>query len=204
MPKARSSSTAGGSAQGARKARAWCDWLKVYMTHRSWVDKQGNLVSSHADRGRVESIVDEAHGWQKKVAACVQRDRLQRALDGDAFHRARFEMTDAQIAQMLRQGLVLPDAFPYYDDGRRRYSAGSRRARAAVHEITFRRAAGAFEDCLWNGYGGFRGPSRSHRNSSGCGLEWRQWTRFNRHVWAAEMLDMKGELVCSHPALMRK
>src|SRR5437870_10141892 len=21
------------------------DWLKVYMTHRSWVDKQGNLVS---------------------------------------------------------------------------------------------------------------------------------------------------------------
>jgi len=38
-----------GPAQARKAAREQLDhgsnWLKVYMTHRSWVDKQGNLVS---------------------------------------------------------------------------------------------------------------------------------------------------------------
>src|SRR5581483_9321233 len=45
------------------------DWLKVYMTHRSWVDKQGNLVSQPTlTVEELKAIVDEAHGWKKKVA----------------------------------------------------------------------------------------------------------------------------------------
>jgi len=45
------------------------DWLKVYMTHRSWVDKSGNLVSQPTlTVEELSAIVDEAHGWQKKVA----------------------------------------------------------------------------------------------------------------------------------------
>jgi imidazolonepropionase-like amidohydrolase len=45
------------------------DWIKVYMTHRSWVDKQGHLVSQPTlTVEELRAIVDEAHGWGKKVA----------------------------------------------------------------------------------------------------------------------------------------
>ncbi|HEY1482275.1 MAG TPA: amidohydrolase family protein, partial [Candidatus Acidoferrum sp.] len=45
------------------------DWLKVYMTHRSWVDAQGKLVSQPTlTVEELKAIVDEAHGWGKKVA----------------------------------------------------------------------------------------------------------------------------------------
>src|SRR5205823_5959285 len=45
------------------------DWIKVYMTHRSWVDKQGNLVSQPTlTVEELKAIVDEAHGWGKHVA----------------------------------------------------------------------------------------------------------------------------------------
>ena len=45
------------------------DWIKVYMTHRSWVDEQGNLVSQPTlTVEELKAIVDEAHGWGKKVA----------------------------------------------------------------------------------------------------------------------------------------
>jgi len=62
------------------------DWIKVYMTHRSWVDKQGNLVSQPTlTVEELQAIVDETHGWQKKSGVSrLQRNRfLQRApLDG--------------------------------------------------------------------------------------------------------------------------
>src|SRR6266540_3127319 len=39
------------------------DWVKVYMTHRSWVDKQGNLVSQPTlTLEEIRAIVDETHG----------------------------------------------------------------------------------------------------------------------------------------------
>src|SRR5712671_2098037 len=45
------------------------DWLKVYMTHRSWVDAQGRLVSQPTlTVEELRAIVDEAHGWGRKVA----------------------------------------------------------------------------------------------------------------------------------------
>ncbi len=38
------------------------DWIKVYMTHRSWVDKQGHLVSQPTlTVEELRAIVDEAH-----------------------------------------------------------------------------------------------------------------------------------------------
>src|SRR6202011_5449233 len=45
------------------------DWIKVYMTHRSWVDSKGNLVSQPTlTVEELRAIVDETHGWKKKVA----------------------------------------------------------------------------------------------------------------------------------------
>ena len=45
------------------------DWIKVYMTHRSWVGKNGELVSQPTlTLEELKAIVDETHGWGKKVA----------------------------------------------------------------------------------------------------------------------------------------
>src|SRR5438067_10219663 len=59
------------------------DWIKVYMTHRSWLDKQGNLVSQPTlTVEELKAVVDEVHGWQKKVACHAYNGiGLQRALD---------------------------------------------------------------------------------------------------------------------------
>src|SRR5437899_2358099 len=60
------------------------DWIKVYMTHRSWVDKEGKLVSQPTlTVEELKAIVDETHGWQRKVACHAYNGiGLQRALDG--------------------------------------------------------------------------------------------------------------------------
>jgi imidazolonepropionase-like amidohydrolase len=96
------------------------DWLKVYMTHRSWVDKDGKLVSQPTlTVEELEAIVDEAHGWNKKVACHAYNGiGLQRALDGrcDSIEHG-LEMTDAQIRQMQEQGTwYCPTLSPYYED----------------------------------------------------------------------------------------
>src|SRR5437763_1789416 len=122
------------------------DWIKVYMTHRSWVDKQGRLVSQPTlTVEELKAIVDETHGWTKKVACHAYNGiGLQRALDGgcDSIEHG-LEMTDAQIEQMKRQGTwYCPTLSPYYGDWAPADTpAGKRdRARAAVHEDTFKRA----------------------------------------------------------------
>jgi imidazolonepropionase-like amidohydrolase len=122
------------------------DWIKVYMTHRSWVDKEGHLVSQPTlTVDELKAIVDEAHGWTKKVACHAYNGiGLQRALDGgcDSIEHG-LEMTDAQIDQMKRQGTwYCPTLSPYYGDWEAADTpAGKRdRARAAVHEITFKKA----------------------------------------------------------------
>ena len=60
------------------------DWIKVYMTHRSWVGKNGELVSQPTlTVEELHAIVDETHGWGKKVAChAYGGEGLQRALDG--------------------------------------------------------------------------------------------------------------------------
>jgi imidazolonepropionase-like amidohydrolase len=122
------------------------DWIKVYMTHRSWVDKEGKLVSQPTMTvEELKAIVDEAHGWGKKVACHAYNGiGLQRALDGgcDSIEHG-LEITDAQMTQMKNQGTwYCPTISPYYGDWAPADTpAGKRdRARAAVHEITFKKA----------------------------------------------------------------
>ena len=122
------------------------DWIKVYMTHRSWLDAQGALVSQPTlTVEELKAIVDETHGWRKKVAChAYNGPGLQRALDGgcDSIEHG-LEITDAQIAQMLKQGTwYVPTLAVYYTDwGPADTEAGKRdRKRAAVHGISFRKA----------------------------------------------------------------
>jgi imidazolonepropionase-like amidohydrolase len=43
------------------------DWIKVYMTHRSWVGKNGELVAQPTlTVEELRAIVDETHGWGKE------------------------------------------------------------------------------------------------------------------------------------------
>jgi imidazolonepropionase-like amidohydrolase len=122
------------------------DWIKVYMTHRSWVDEQGALVSQPTlTVEELKAIVDEAHGWRKKVACHAYNGiGLQRALDGgcDSIEHG-LELTDAQIAQMIRQGtwLVPTLAVYYHDQDPPDTPSGIRdRKRVAVHGVSFQKA----------------------------------------------------------------
>jgi imidazolonepropionase-like amidohydrolase len=121
------------------------DWIKVYMTHRSWV-RNGELVSQPTlTVEELRAIVDETHGWGKKVAChAYGGEGLQRALDGgcDSIEHG-LVLTDAQIAQMLRQGTWLCATLsPYYGDWAPADTAeGQRdRKRASEHEVSFRKA----------------------------------------------------------------
>jgi imidazolonepropionase-like amidohydrolase len=122
------------------------DWIKVYMTHRSWVGKSGELVSQPTlTVEELEAIVDEAHGWGKKVACHAYNGiGLQRALDGGCNSIEHgLEITDAQIAQMLKQGTwYCPTLAVYYLDWAPAGTpAGQRdRKRAEVHGVSFNKA----------------------------------------------------------------
>jgi imidazolonepropionase-like amidohydrolase len=179
------------------------DWIKVYMTHRSWVDKQGNLVSQPTlTVEELKAIVDETHGWQKKVACHAYNGiGLQRALDGgcDSIEHG-LEITDAQIAQMQRQGTwYCPTLTPYYGDWADADTPKGKRdrARAAVHEISFKKALQAHLKIVFGTDMG--------------GIPWTEpiAQEFDRMVKmgmspmdaivsatsrSAEMLDMKGEI----------
>jgi len=122
------------------------DWIKVYMTHRSWVDKEGHLVSQPTlTVEELKAVVDEAHGQQKRVACHAYSGiGLHRALDGgcDSIEHG-LSLDDAAIAQMLKQGTwFVPTLGVYYtdwspentDDGKRD------RARANEHEVSFKKA----------------------------------------------------------------
>jgi imidazolonepropionase-like amidohydrolase len=127
------------------------DWIKVYMTHRSWVSnngvgKSGELVSQPTlTVEELRAIVDETHGWGKKVAChAYGGEGLQRALDGgcDSIEHG-LVLADAQIAQMLRQGTWLCATLSvYYSDWAPADTpAGQRdRKRASEHEVSFRKA----------------------------------------------------------------
>ena len=179
------------------------DWIKVYMTHRSWVNREGKLVSQPTlTVEELKAIVDETHGWGKKVACHAYNGiGLQRALDGgcDSIEHG-LEITDAQIAQMKQQGTwYCPTLAPYYGDWAAADTPGGKRdrARAAVHEISFRKALQAHLKIV---YGTDMG-----------GIPWTEpiAQEFGRMVSmgmtpmdaiqsatvrASEMLEMKGEI----------
>jgi len=122
------------------------DWIKVYMTHRSWVGKRGELVSQPTlTVEELRAIVDEAHGWGKKVACHAYSGiGLHRALDGgcDSIEHG-LDFDDAAIAQMLKQGTwYVPTLSVYYTDwGPEDTPDGKRdRLRASVHEVSFKKA----------------------------------------------------------------
>jgi imidazolonepropionase-like amidohydrolase len=122
------------------------DWIKVYMTHRSWLDAQGALVSQPTlTLEELKAIVDETHGWGRKVAChAYNGPGLQRALDGgcDSIEHG-LDITDAQIAQMLKQGTwYVPTLQVYYTDwDSADTEAGKRdRKRVALHGVSFRKA----------------------------------------------------------------
>ena len=122
------------------------DWIKVYMTHRSWTGKNGELVSQPTlTVEELKAIVDETHGWGKKVACHAYGGiGLQRALDGgcDSIEHG-LDMTDAQIAQILKQGTWYCPTLSvyYYDWAPADTPAGQRdRKRASAHEESFRKA----------------------------------------------------------------
>ncbi len=93
----------------------------------------------------LRAIVDETHGWGKKVAChAYSGEGLQRALDGgcDSIEHG-LVLTDAQIAQMVKQGTWLCATLsPYYKDWAPAGTpVGERdRKRASEHEVSFRKA----------------------------------------------------------------
>src|SRR6185295_19050644 len=94
------------------------DWIKVYMTHRSWLDKQGNLVSQPTlTVEELRAVVDEAHGQKKKVAChAYGGEGLHRALDGgcDSIEHG-LDLDAAAVTQMVRQGTwYCPTLSVYY------------------------------------------------------------------------------------------
>jgi len=122
------------------------DWIKVYMTHRSWVDKDGNLVSQPTlTVEELKAIVDEAHGWGHKVAChAYSGEGLHRALEGgcDSIEHGLL-LDDAAIAQMKKQGTwYCPTLTVYYTDWSPEDTPEGKRDRARVsdHEVSFKKA----------------------------------------------------------------
>jgi imidazolonepropionase-like amidohydrolase len=122
------------------------DWIKVYMTHRSWVDKDGKLVSQPTlTLDEIKAVSDEAHGQQHKVACHAYSGiGLHRALDGgcDSIEHG-LSLDDAAIAQMLKQGTwyVPTLSVYYYDQAPADTPEGKRdRARSGEHEVSFKKA----------------------------------------------------------------
>jgi imidazolonepropionase-like amidohydrolase len=179
------------------------DWIKVYMTHRSWMDKQGNLFSQPTlTVEELKAIVDETHGWGKKVACHAYNGiGLQRALDGgcDSIEHG-LEISDAQIAQIARQGTwYCPTlAVYYYDWAPADTPEGKRdRMRAKVHETSFQKALQAHLNIVYGtdtgGIPWTEPLAQEFKRMVSLGMSPMDAIR-SATSRAAEMLDMKGEI----------
>lgn len=179
------------------------DWIKVYMTHRSWLDREGHLVSQPTlTVEELKAIADEAHGWGKKVACHAYNGiGMQRALDGgcDSIEHG-LEMTDAQIEQMARQGTwYCPTISVYYSDWAAEDTpAGKRdRVRVMVHETSFRKALKARLKIVYGtDMGGIpwqEPEAQDFRRMVAFGMSPMDAIQ-SATSRAAEMLDSKGQL----------
>ena len=122
------------------------DWIKVYMTHRSWVGDNGELVSQPTlTLDEIKAIVDETHGWRKKVACHAYNGiGLHRALDGgcDSIEHG-LELDDATVAQMVKQATwYVPTLSVYYDHNAPPDTPEGRRDRKRIelHMVSFKKA----------------------------------------------------------------
>lgn len=179
------------------------DWIKVYMTHRSWVDKRGNLVSQPTlTVEELRAIVDETHGWNKKVACHAYNGiGLHRALDGgcDSIEHG-LELDDAAIGQMVRQGTwYCPTLSPYYNWWAAEDSPEGKRdrKRVAVHGPSFTKALHAGVKIV------FGTDAGSFPWTDSIAQEFSRMIEFGMSPMdaiksatsrAAEMLDASGEL----------
>jgi imidazolonepropionase-like amidohydrolase len=182
------------------------DWIKVYMTHRSWVDAQGKLASQPTlTLDEIRAIVDEAHGWGKKVACHAYGGLgLRRALDGgcDSIEHG-LDLDEAAIAQMVKQGTwYCPTLTPYYFWwGAENTPEGQRdRKRVEVHGPSFQRALKAGVKIVFGtdvGSFGWTDPK------SPIAMEFGRMAEFGMQPMAAiksatsmpaDMLDMKGQI----------
>jgi imidazolonepropionase-like amidohydrolase len=179
------------------------DWIKVYMTHRSWSDKSGKLVSQPTlTLEEIKAITSEVHSWGRKVAChAYNGEGLQRALDGgcDSIEHG-LGLTDANIAQMKRQGTwYCPTIAIYYTDWAPENTPAGRRdrARATEHEQSFRKAVQAgLKIVFGTDVGGFSWDEP-------IAQEFPYMVRFGMSpmdairaatVAPAEMLDMTGQI----------
>ena len=122
------------------------DWIKVYMTHRSWIGKHGELVSQPTlTLEELQAITDEVHGWGKRVACHAYSGiGLHRAIEGgcDSIEHG-LDLDDAAIAQMAKQGTwYVPTLAVYYGDWAPENTPDGQRdrKRASVHEESFKKA----------------------------------------------------------------
>jgi imidazolonepropionase-like amidohydrolase len=179
------------------------DWIKVYMTHRSWVGKHGELVSQPTlTVEELRAIVDEAHGWQKKVACHAYSGiGLQRALDGgcDSIEHG-LEISDAQIAQMVKQGTwYCPTISVYYTDWAAADTPDGQRdrLRASTHEESFRKAVKAGVKIVFGtDIGGIPWTepiAQEFPRMTALGMTPMEAVR-SATSRAAEMLDMEGQI----------
>ena len=122
------------------------DWLKVYMTHRSWIGKNGELVSQPTlTLEEIKAVTDEAHGWGKKVACHAYSGiGLHRGIEGgcDSIEHG-LDLDESAIAQMAKQGTwYVPTLAVYYGDWAEEDTPDGQRdrKRASVHEESFKKA----------------------------------------------------------------
>ncbi len=122
------------------------DWIKVYMTHRSWIGRNGELVSQPTlTLEELKAITEEVHGWGKRVACHAYSGiGLHRAIDGgcDSIEHG-LDLDDAAIAQMAKQGTwYVPTLAVYYGDWAPEDTPDGQRdrKRASIHEESFKKA----------------------------------------------------------------
>lgn len=179
------------------------DWIKVYMTHRSWLDKNGNLVSQPTlTLEEIRAITDEVHGWKKKVACHAYGGvGLKRALDGgcDSIEHG-LDLDDAAVSQMVQQGTwLVPTLAVYYDhnDPPDTPSGKRDRKRWGVHGPSFQKAMKAgVKIAFGTDAGGFSWDEPIAREFSRMiefGMSPMDAIRAATSR-AAELLDMSGEL----------
>jgi imidazolonepropionase-like amidohydrolase len=124
------------------------DFIKIYGTGRSHFDAEGHLVSIPTfTLSAIEAIVDEAHRQGKKVACHAYGDPgLKNCLDAgvDSIEHG-LDLTDADIAEMIQKKIFLvPTLYPYElirDEDMK--ASGGKNSRAAVHEVSFKKALAA-------------------------------------------------------------
>ncbi len=179
------------------------DWIKVYMTHRSWVTPEGKLgVQPTLTLEEIKAITDEAHSQGHKVACHAYGGLgLHRALDGgcDSIEHG-LDLDDASIAQMAKQGTwYVPTFTVYHYDQAPKGTPEAKRdeLRVSLHGPSFQRALKAgVKIAFGTDVGGFPW-------SDPIAQEFGYLVKFGMTPMqaiqsatsrAAEMLDMQGQL----------